>query len=275
MRRAAAARGSGGRGAGGGGGGGGEGEGGGGWAAERRRARPGGPVRAVRAAGGRQVHPGPRPAPPPAAAAGLGLRSPRLRRAHPAGGLRPARAGGGTGGAVPIGQWRFSSFPLSALIGQPRRLAAAVARQRRPALTPGLPARLPLPLPPRRGLGRAVGAGGLHPSAAFLRSCPAGSGAGGSCCSAWSGSCGRWWPGTRSLPRPPPPSRPGSASWPAATGRGCSPQRKATPELAVPGHSQPRLGRSTWSWMTIFIIRAWDTRCTSWLANVIPLPCYA
>uniref|UniRef100_A0A8C3JWV4 Phosphoseryl-tRNA kinase n=1 Tax=Calidris pygmaea TaxID=425635 RepID=A0A8C3JWV4_9CHAR len=101
--------------------------GGGGGARGRRRARPGGAVPAVRAAGRRQVHPGPRPAPPPPATPRLGLRPPQLRRAHPAGGLRAQRAGGGTGWAVPIGQCgalSCSHWPAGA-----RRVAAS-----RPAL---------------------------------------------------------------------------------------------------------------------------------------------
>lgn len=132
------------------------GAGGGGGGAGRRRARPGGAVPAVRAAGRRQVHAGSRSAPPPAAAPGLGLRPPQLRRAHPAGGLRAQRAGGGTGRAVPIGQCGAlfcSHWPAEA----PRFVASLAAPPALlgNALTRGLAAMLVLP--PRRGPGEAVG----------------------------------------------------------------------------------------------------------------------
>ncbi|XP_015723026.1 L-seryl-tRNA(Sec) kinase isoform X2 [Coturnix japonica] len=54
--------------------------------------RCGAAVRAVRAAGRREVHPGPHPAPTAAAPPRLGLRAARIRRPHPRGGQRAGRA---------------------------------------------------------------------------------------------------------------------------------------------------------------------------------------
>lgn len=96
----------------------------------------------------------------------------------------------------------------------------------------------------------------LPPSS--LHSCPAGSRAAASCCSAWRGSCGRCSPGRRC---PAPRSRAGRASCAAAAGRGCCPSPMGTPE--------PPPGRSSSCWMTTSTTRACATRCTSWPANVI------
>lgn len=98
----------------------------------------------------------------------------------------------------------------------------------------------------------------LSPLSLSLHSCPAGSGAAESCCSAWRDSCGRCSPGRRC---PAPRSPAGSASWAAAAGRGCCPPRRVTPE--------PPPGRFSSCWMTTSITRACATRCTSWPANVI------
>lgn len=95
-----------------------------------------------------------------------------------------------------------------------------------------------------------------RPSARGRRTqrCPTGSRAGGSCCSAWSASCGRCSPGTRCQPSALPASLPGSASWPPAAGKGCCAPRRA--EMAGTARTQPGPGRSTSSWMTTSITRA-------------------
>ncbi|XP_021254163.1 L-seryl-tRNA(Sec) kinase [Numida meleagris] len=80
---------------------------GGGDGAGGRRER--GAVRAVRAAGRRQVHAGPRSAPRAAAPSRLGLRGAHLRRPHPAGGLGAGRA---SGGGAPIDSLGFCQLFL-------------------------------------------------------------------------------------------------------------------------------------------------------------------
>lgn len=144
-------------------------------AAGQRRPCPGGAVPAVRAARGRQVHPGPRPEPPAAAAPGLGLRAVRLRRADPAGGLPAARAGGGPARAVPIGQcgcaW-MTSLRAPAVArqrdapGPLKERSAAAMRGRDLSLSLSTAARLEAEPPRAAAVPGGIPAGAAHRGAA-------------------------------------------------------------------------------------------------------------